>query len=245
MSDFSKDASIKGKVRVFSCVLLFVIFLLVSAAFFFSMSEIGRVSLADKLSLISENMKLRLATSLIGDESRVRQILLNLLSNAVKYTHEGFVKFRAWFETASAEGKTALLSFEISDSGIGIKTEDMPKLFEHFVRLDDERNTNVEGTGLGLSISRLLCEAMGGRINTVSEYGAGSTFTATIMQGISDERPIGAMNVKRPETNLRVAEGLLDPYKMKITGCTNGPDALRLVRDGSFDLVLMDRRNFE
>jgi signal transduction histidine kinase/CheY-like chemotaxis protein/HPt (histidine-containing phosphotransfer) domain-containing protein len=203
-------------------------------------------------------------SSLIGDELRVRQILLNLLSNAVKYTNEGFVKFRAWCETKSGDEKTALLSFEISDSGIGIKTEDMPKLFEHFVRLDDERNTNVEGTGLGLSISRLLCEAMGGRIHSASEYGVGSTFTATIVQGIADERPIGPMDVKKPEknndaggvrftapdfkvlivddieTNLRVAEGLLDPYKMKITGCTNGADALRLVRDGSFDLVLMD-----
>ncbi|MDR3279047.1 MAG: response regulator, partial [Synergistaceae bacterium] len=202
-------------------------------------------------------------SSLIGDEARVRQILLNLLSNAVKYTNEGFVKLRVWHEAAS-DGESSLLSFEVSDSGVGIKPEDMPKLFKHFVRLDDERNTNVEGTGLGLSISRLLCEAMGGRINSASEYGVGSTFTAAIVQGIADKRPIGAMNLKRPEknndaggahftapdfkvlivddieTNLRVAEGLLDPYKMKITGCTNGADALRLVRDGSFDLVLMD-----
>jgi signal transduction histidine kinase/CheY-like chemotaxis protein/streptogramin lyase len=131
--------------------------------------------------------------SLIGDEVRVRQILLNILSNAVKYTEKGYVKF-----TISAAGFTrgkqsVNLRFEAEDSGIGIKEEDMGSLFNDFVRLDGERNRGIEGTGLGLAITRKLCRAMGGDISVASEYGKGSVFTVTIPQQINGPERLAAV----------------------------------------------------
>jgi signal transduction histidine kinase/CheY-like chemotaxis protein/HPt (histidine-containing phosphotransfer) domain-containing protein len=196
-----------------------------------------------------------------GDEARVRQVLLNLLSNAVKYTREGYVKF-----TVSCELKgndEAMLTFAIQDSGIGIRTEDMGKLFVDFARVDPQHNKNIEGTGLGLAIARNLCRAMGGDIAVESEHGRGSTFTATLMQIITDARHIGSFDEKnalRPApssvrftapdfhvlivddiaTNIAVIEGLIAPYKMNVSTCQSGGEAIRLIGETSFDLIFMD-----
>ncbi|MDR3256025.1 MAG: response regulator [Synergistaceae bacterium] len=196
-----------------------------------------------------------------GDEVRVRQILLNLLSNAVKYTENGFIKFSARCERKS-EG-TVSMTFIVEDSGIGIKPDDMERLFGDFSRVDEKRNRNIEGAGLGLSITRSLCIAMGGDVAVTSEYGVGSTFTARIRQVASDSRPMGSLNDKiavRPEvggvrftspnfrvlivddivTNLKVAEGLLAPYMMKVDTCESGEKSISLIRGKRYDLILMD-----
>ncbi|MDR1686895.1 MAG: response regulator [Desulfovibrio sp.] len=199
--------------------------------------------------------------SMVGDAARIRQILLNLLSNAVKYTNSGFVKFSAY--ATPGAGDEVRLTFVVEDSGIGIRPEDMPKLFGEFVRIDEKRNIGIEGAGLGLSISRSLCRAMGGDIVVRSEYGRGSVFTAELSQTVYDRQPMGdltGMTVKRVErrragfsapgaellvvddlpANLLVAEGLLARCGARVTTCTNGREAVDLVRARPFDLVLMD-----
>jgi signal transduction histidine kinase/CheY-like chemotaxis protein len=144
---------------------------------------------------------------LIGDEVRVRQVLLNLLINAVKYTGTGHIALsirrkdrpEKQEETEPPEKKKRIfLAFEVADTGIGIKKEDMEKLFVGFTQFDKNKNQNIEGTGLGLAISRNLCILMGGEITVKSKYGQGSVFTALIPQLVEDDTPFA--RVEDPET---------------------------------------------
>jgi signal transduction histidine kinase/HPt (histidine-containing phosphotransfer) domain-containing protein/ActR/RegA family two-component response regulator len=202
-----------------------------------------------------------LPSGLEGDVTRVRQILLNLLSNAAKYTDEGFIKFGAAGE--KKDGGLIKLTFSVADSGVGIKEDDMGKLFGDFVRVDQARNMSVEGSGLGLVIARSLCRAMCGNITVESEYGRGSTFTASIIQKIADERQVGDIadklrlateyeNVRYTapgarvllvddiDTNLMVIKGLLAPYEMDVSVCLNGRQAIQFVEKEKFDIIFMD-----
>ena len=141
-----------------------------------------------------------LPSVLIGDETRVRQVLLNILSNAVKYTKEGEISLRIFsIETRSEEDLLpgVVLVFEIADTGIGIREENLKKLFGEFQQFDIRANRGVEGTGLGLAISRNLCRLMGGDITAKSEYGKGSVFRAIIPQDVKDNSPFA--KVKNPE----------------------------------------------
>jgi CheY-like chemotaxis protein len=138
-----------------------------------------------------------LPRQLLGDEARIRQILLNLLSNAVKYTNEGHITLGIRGKK-SAGNDEIVLEFEVADTGVGIKQGDMEKLFGNFVRVDTKQNQGIEGTGLGLVISRRLCQLMGGDIAVHSVYGVGSTFTASLPQKIVDGRPFA--EVEAPET---------------------------------------------
>lgn len=131
-----------------------------------------------------------------GDENRVRQIVTNLLSNAIKYTHQGYVRAHISFETLDEEQIT--LSFQVEDSGVGIRQEDLPHLFHAFSRMDLHANRNIAGTGLGLAISQRLALAMGGDIAVRSEYRKGSVFTLTIPQTVVDWSPMA--QVENPET---------------------------------------------
>jgi len=198
---------------------------------------------------------------MIGEAGRVKQVLLNLLNNAVKYTNEGFIRFSASGERVAEN--TVRLSFMVEDSGIGIKPEDMTKLFGDFTRFDEKRNSAIEGAGLGLSITRSLCRAMGGDITASSEYGKGSVFIATLTQDVADWAPMGSVTVTSAAqsgaqratfiaphaevlvvddfpNNLAVTEGLLRAYKMRVFTCMNGREAVNLAAMRSFDLVLMD-----
>ncbi|MDR1300018.1 MAG: response regulator, partial [Oscillospiraceae bacterium] len=136
-----------------------------------------------------------LPRKLEGDEARVRQVLLNLLSNAVKFTDEGNVSLTV--SGQRGDKGDILLRFAVADTGIGIKGEDIGKLFGVFTQLHMRKNRNIEGTGLGLAISKSLCDNMGGDIEVVSEYGVGSVFTASIPQIIKDDSPFAA--VEEPE----------------------------------------------
>ncbi|MDR0652007.1 MAG: PAS domain-containing protein, partial [Synergistaceae bacterium] len=113
-----------------------------------------------------------------GDELRVKQILNNLLSNAFKYTQEGEISLRVGWKRA---GGDVMITFTVTDTGIGIKPADMPKLFTEYTQLNTRANRNIEGTGLGLSIAKKLCTMMGGSITVESEYGVGSSFSVTIL----------------------------------------------------------------
>jgi len=138
------------------------------------------------------NIDGNIPNSLIGDEVRVRQILINLLSNAVKYTEKGNIGFSITREKRIED--TVWLKITVNDTGYGIKPENMEKLFDDFVRLDTKKNRTLEGTGLGLAIVKRLCTAMGGDVIVTSEYGKGSSFAVLIPQGIGSPEPFAVVN---------------------------------------------------
>ncbi|MDR3332823.1 MAG: response regulator [Synergistaceae bacterium] len=195
---------------------------------------------------------------LYGDEIRIKQILNNLLSNAFKYTMKGVVTLRI---SCKKEGNDVLLEYKVSDTGIGIKQEDIGKLFSEYSQLDTKANRKIEGTGLGLSICKNLVDLMGGSITAESEYGKGSVFTAKISQRIIDPTPIGIEGVRNLKTfriadnrsarnlirakipygkvlivddvitNLDVAKGLMIPYEMTIHCVSSGRQAIEKIRE--------------
>jgi len=130
--------------------------------------------------------------SLIGDEVRLRQILLNLLSNAVKYTEKGHIGLTITVE--KQDDNHVLLRMDVADTGKGIKPEHQANLFNEFVRVDMKKNQGIEGTGLGLAITSRLCAAMGGKLSLESEYGKGSVFTVIVPQGIETKEPFAAVD---------------------------------------------------
>ena len=154
----------------------------------------------DLVNMISEKAKKKeldfkteidfnLPKALYGDDVRVRQIITNLLTNAVKYTHEGAVTLKMSGEKIDADNFE--LHVAVIDTGIGIREEDMTKLFQSFLRLDEARNRNIEGTGLGISIVQKLLAMMGSKLEVASVYGKGSTFSFKLMQKIIDNNPVG------------------------------------------------------
>jgi signal transduction histidine kinase/CheY-like chemotaxis protein/HPt (histidine-containing phosphotransfer) domain-containing protein len=155
--------------------------------------NIIRTKLKEKPIRFFTNIDGNIPNSLIGDEVRLRQILINLLSNAIKYTEKGYIGLTITAD--KQDDKQVLLRIDVADSGKGIRPEHQTKLFDEFVRVD--KNQGIEGTGLGLSITRRLCAAMDGKINMESEYGKGSVFTVIIPQGIESKEPFAA--VKEPE----------------------------------------------
>ncbi|MGF6990258.1 PAS domain S-box-containing protein [Lachnospiraceae bacterium PM6-15] len=128
-----------------------------------------------------------LPAELIGDMVRIKQIIINLLTNAVKFTPEGHIVLTVSAEPVNAT--TCKLKFAISDTGIGIRGEDIPQLFGNFSQLDTRKNRSVEGTGLGLAIAKSLVEAMDGELTVESVYGEGSCFSFYVLQEISDASP--------------------------------------------------------
>ena len=203
---------------------------------------------------------------LVGDEGRVRQILMNLVSNAIKYTPVGFVRLRVTGQPAEEAGHFRLI-FSVEDSGTGVKPEQLEFLFEEFVRLEQGQNAArpIEGAGLGLPITRSLCRAMGGDVTVTSEFGLGSTFRAEIIQGIADPFPMGAIGEDPPQapeedelspafttpgfkvlviddiaTNLVVTEGLLSLYEVRTTTCLSGREGVEAARKERFDLIFID-----
>ncbi|MDR1607264.1 MAG: response regulator [Deltaproteobacteria bacterium] len=200
---------------------------------------------------------------LIGDDRGLRQVLLNLLSNAVKYTAKGFVKLT--IDARQESDEEIILVCSVTDSGVGVKKEDLSSLFNDFVRLTNTHLSHyVEGTGLGLSIARGLCQMMGGDISVESEYGQGSTFTATFRQVALNHEPIQDLaslspSVKRPSalspfrapnlkvllvddnaTNLQVAKGLLEPFEMDMTFFLSGSEAVAAFKEQPFELLIID-----
>ncbi len=132
-----------------------------------------------------------LPQKMIGDELRLKQILTNILGNAVKFTKEGYIRLSVLL---CKDGTADCLKIKVEDTGIGIKEEDIPKLFKAFNQLDTRRNRNIEGTGLGLSITNNLLNLMNGRIEIESEYGAGSQFTLFVPQKKASEQKIASID---------------------------------------------------
>jgi signal transduction histidine kinase/CheY-like chemotaxis protein len=154
---------------------------------------LNTIRIEDKPVTFKLDIDEKLPCSLFGDDLRVKQILNNLLSNAFKYTREGTVTLNV---TSRREGDTVLVFFSVSDTGIGIRAEDMLKLFSDYNQVDTSAHREIEGTGLGLSITKKFVEMMNGEITVESEYGKGSTFRVHICQGFVTDTPIGAETVE-------------------------------------------------
>jgi signal transduction histidine kinase/FixJ family two-component response regulator/HPt (histidine-containing phosphotransfer) domain-containing protein len=179
--DFSKIES--GKLEIVSSDYLF-------SSLVNDVISIIRMRVIDSRICFVANLDGSIPNALYGDEMRIRQILLNILSNAVKYTKEGFVSFSASGEIMDG---TVHLTIDVTDSGLGIKPDDMDRLFGDFVQLHLSENKGIEGTGLGLAITKSLVVAMGGSISVASEYGKGSTFTITLPQKICSPEPLASV----------------------------------------------------
>jgi signal transduction histidine kinase/CheY-like chemotaxis protein len=157
--------------------------------------NIVRLRVAEKPVSFITDVDSRIPNKLFGDEARIRQILLNLLTNAVKYTNKGYIRLIVKGENLrpgpGAAGVT--LAFDVEDSGIGIKEQDLSNLFQRFIRLDMKKNHGIEGTGLGLAITKSLCRAMGGDVNVSSVYGKGSIFSVRVPQAYLEDAPVAAV----------------------------------------------------
>ena len=207
-----------------------------------------------------------LPSSLHGDDVRLRQVVTNILTNAVKYTQTGDVWFRV---NAAANEKAAqdeiTLRFEVEDTGIGIKEEDLPKLFEAFQRIEEGRNRNIEGTGLGMNITLQLLSMMDSKLEVESVYGKGSKFWFEIKQKVTDPSPVGNINeweqssdadyrhtgafiapeakvlvVDDNAMNRKVFKSLLKTTQIQVTEADSGKASLELAKETRFDLVFMD-----
>ena len=202
--------------------------------------------------------------TLYGDDVRIKQIVTNLLTNAVKYTPQGGIELHASYEKTGKEQINLILS--VKDTGMGIKKEDMGKLFESFQRLDEEKNRNIEGTGLGMNITTSLLKLMDGDMKVESEYGKGSVFTVIIPQKIVCDKPAGSFedmksrqeqnHRKKQQTyeapgasvlvvddndmNRKVFQSLLKRTKMQITTADSGKRCLELVQKEHFHIIFMD-----
>ncbi|MDR2599111.1 MAG: response regulator [Oscillospiraceae bacterium] len=183
----------------------------------------------------------KLPNTLIGDDAKLRQILINLLTNAVKYTEKGFVNLTVTGEVSDLD--TLNLVFTVTDSGIGIKQEDQEKLFNEYSQVDVEKNIGIEGVGLGLAITSGLTKALGGKISIKSEYGVGSEFSIEIPQKISDFGRLAA--VKKPhekrtliyERRDLLADALIKTIKNLGVKCDlvdNANDFLTKMSSGSY-----------
>lgn len=153
------------------------------------LSSIANSKIGNKDIEFTMNIQPNMPKTLFGDNVRIHQILLNLITNAVKFTQRGEVHLDISCDADENDDNIVILKAEISDTGIGIKENDLNKLFNSFQQVDSKRNRNIEGTGLGLVICKQLLELMGGSISVSSEYGKGSTFSFEIPQKIVDKTP--------------------------------------------------------
>lgn len=201
--------------------------------------------------------------TVIGDDVRVKQILINVLNNAVKYTREGSVSLSIQCGKIE-DGKQSIL-YTISDTGMGIKKENLPYLFTAFKRVDEDKNRHIEGTGLGLSIVRQLVDLMGGEISVNSIYTQGTTFVIEIPQIVAGSETVGDLNLEKKHkvirdaytsrfeapdarilvvddnaSNLLVCTKLLRDTKVQIDTASSGEDALRLTVDNFYHVIFMD-----
>ena len=201
-----------------------------------------------------------------GDEVRIKQIITNILTNAVKYTEKGSVTFTVTCERIEDEPDSVMLKVAIKDTGIGIKPEDMSKLFSKFERIEEKRNRTVEGTGLGMSITQSLLSMMNSKLEVSSVYGEGSVFGFSLKQKVIRWDAIGdyseahrnsvASREKYHEKftapdahilvvddtvmNLLVFTSLLKSTQVKIDTAENGDDGIALALRNRYDIIFLD-----
>ena len=203
-----------------------------------------------------------LPDELFGDRIRVHQIMVNILNNAVKYTKKGSVKF-VLTGVRGNDPSSIVLHITVTDTGIGIHAEDIPKLFKSFSRIDAKETHNIEGTGLGLAITGRLIELMGGNVEVTSTYGSGSTFHVVIPQKIVGEKTLRDYELeaahrkkearkvlKAPEARVLIVDdndmnrivlrSLMKETQVKIDDAESGEECLNKIKSNSYDVILMD-----
>ncbi len=204
-----------------------------------------------------------LPVKLVGDEIRIKQILINLINNSIKYTKTGFVSLTV--ECKKNNGAADII-YTVADSGIGIRGESLPHLFTAYKRVNEEKTKYIEGTGLGLSIVKNLLQMMDGDVEVTSTYGVGSMFKVIIPQQIMDEDTIGVFDVSNSDeesniniyntsfeaptarillvddtpANIVVAKKLLRDTKVMIDTAGSGAEALELTNANHYDVIFMD-----
>lgn len=204
-----------------------------------------------------------LPENLCGDVQKIRQIMLNLVTNAIKYTKKGSVTMTL---TGDMKDGNLRLRISVKDTGIGISEVDMDKLFVSFQRVDIKKNRAIEGTGLGLVIAKSYTELMGGNMTVNSKLGEGSEFVATIIQKVSDNTPIGELNLEKGKTrekkekyvpsfiandknilvvddvkmNRSLIKSLLKQTGLNIDMASNGRTAIDMASVKHYDLILLD-----
>lgn len=203
---------------------------------------------------------------LIGDSVRIKQVMMNFASNAIKYTESGRIDISLSY--SEPDNNTVDMTYTVKDTGMGIKQEDIEKIFEMYSRVDKEKNHSKEGTGIGLAISKYFVGIMNGHITVESEYGKGSTFSFTIPQqisdGVSDDESIGSTEkntamqangtqlpsfvtkdakillVDDNEINREVVKAMLEPLELKIDEAENGVESVEKASSAVYDMILMD-----
>lgn len=204
--------------------------------------------------------------NLIGDEIRLKQVVTNILTNSVKYTEKGRVLLSVFYEEYN--DKNIILHFEVSDTGIGIKEEDLQRLYSPFERIEEIRNRTIEGTGLGMSIVKKILAMMDTKLEVESKYGLGSIFSFGVKQQVVSWEPIGDFKEKyreyidsveqyhesfhAPEAqilvvddtqmNLTVIKSFLKQTQIQITTAESGKETLDLVAKKHFDVIFLDHR---
>ena len=228
---------------------------------FEELARIDATRIGDKPINFHTNIAVDLPYEIIGDKKHMKEVVNNLLTNAIKYTENGDI----WFDVKCINNKEmSNLIISVKDTGRGIKSEDINKLFTKFERLDVEKNTTTEGTGLGLAITKSLVEMMGGKINVESRYGEGSVFVVSIIQRISmmnkpdlthtqklrlegintDDEGYGykrVLIVDDNKLNIKVARKALEHFDLILDECYNGEECIKkIIEDNNYDLILMD-----
>ncbi|MCR5801337.1 MAG: response regulator [Lachnospiraceae bacterium] len=204
--------------------------------------------------------------SLFGDEIRIKQIITNILTNAVKYTEKGKVSFNLGFEKIESDPEHIELKVSVKDTGIGIKQEDISRLFEKFDRIEEERNRNIEGTGLGMNITQRLLEMMGSSLQVESVYGEGSIFKFSLKQKVVEWDELGDFEsaykqyvsqresykekFTAPEAevlviddnpmNLMVFKSLLKQTLIKVDAANDGYEGLEFAQKKKYDIIFFD-----
>ncbi|MBQ4032218.1 MAG: response regulator [Bacilli bacterium] len=221
-----------------------------------NLCKINKTRLGEKQVNFKVDIAQDIPYELIGDKVHVKEIINNLLTNAIKFTNQGEINLAV---KCINKDEICNLIITVQDTGRGIKAENITKLFNKFERLDVEKNTTTEGTGLGLAITKQLIEMMGGKINVQSQFGKGSIFVVQLPQRISkmsapkeyitkvitNDQPINyegkrVLIVDDNKLNIKVARKALDPFNMEVDECYNGMEAIELVNNKDYDLILMD-----
>ena len=201
-----------------------------------------------------------------GDEIRIKQIITNILTNAAKYTEAGSVTFSMSYERLKDDLGTILLKVSVRDTGIGIRQEDIEKLFSRFERIEEKRNRSIEGTGLGMNITQMLLDMMGSTLEVESEYGVGSTFSFSIRQRVVKWEPLGdyeetwrqsikemsaykeklvapdaeILVVDDNSLNIMVFTSLLKQTRIKIDKASSGNEAINYAMNKHYDIIFLD-----
>ena len=227
--------------------------------------NMARVRAIDKNLEMIVNVEEEIPHVLFGDEVRIKQCIINIVTNAIKYTEVGSVTIDITYKNIEAENpedaydeNKILLEVKVTDTGIGIKEEDIDKLSGAFERIDEKRNRTIEGSGIGINIVNSLLSMMDSKLKVKSEYGKGSEFSFAIAQKVVDMEPIGNFSeaynetfhapdarilvVDDTKTNLTVVEGLLKKTQIAVDTAMSGMEALDLITKNKYDIIFLDHR---